>query len=446
MPFEIKRSIALLAAALAAALLPAAALAEEGGRPNVLHILTDDQTIDSLRYMKKLNRQLRLQGTRFKNYHTVQPLCCPSRATFLTGQYPHNHGVLSNLSPYGYGAMDFSRTIYTAMHEAGYRTGWVGKVMNAKGDEGLQPEPGFDEWLVPVGAGESGSMFNYVLSDNGERRRYVDEFQSSVLAERARGFIQEASDDPFFLTLALHSPHWTRCRDTRERCGPQPAPQDQGTMEGVSYPFRADFPRSPAQRRRTNRYWQYELESLQSVDRIVGKLVADLRRSGELDDTLIVFQSDNGFLHGEHGIFDKDVPWDRAVRVPLIIRGPGFEEGAVRRDLTANVDVPATILDAAGVEPPRPPDGYSLLRRHRRNSLLLERLVAKNTRRSEPWRQIKTAQGWTYWRDLESGHRHLFDLRRDPHQTHNLARAMPRKAKLLDRRMQRMRNCANPCP
>lgn len=424
----------------------AAQEADAAEPPNVLHILTDDQTVDSLGYMKQTRRTLIRRGTTFTDYNAVQPLCCPSRSTFLTGQYPHNHGVLGNLPPYGYGALDFSRTIYTAMHDAGYRTGWIGKVLNAKGSEGVEPEPGFDEWLVPIGAGESGSMFNYALSDNGAPRRFSEQFQNDVLANRAGEFVGRPSDKPFFLTLSLHSPHWTRCQETRERCAPQPAPEDQGTLSGIEFPFGPDFPTSPQARFRTNRYWTGELESLQSVDRIVAALVAQLQREGELENTLIVYQSDNGFLHGEHGIFDKDVPWDRSVRVPLVIRGPGFEEDAVRRDLTANVDVPATILDAAEVEPPRPLDGYSLLTGHRRRYLLLERLVVRNENKTDPWLQLKTAKGWTYWRDLDGGDRHLYNRRRDPYQVDNRARRQPKLVRTLNRRLRRVQDCAAPCP
>ena len=417
-------------------------------RPNVLHVLTDDQTIDSLRYMQNVQSDLVDEGTRFSQYRDVQPLCCPSRATFLTGQYPHNHGVLSNLEPYGWGSMDFSRTIYTSLHDAGYRTGWIGKVMNAKGNEGLEPVPGFDEWLVPIGAQESSRMFNFQLSDNGRARHYSGEFETDVLAERAREFVADSADDPspWMLTVSVHSPHWVRCAKSHERCGPQPAPEDLGTMPNVRFPFGPDFPKSPQQRTATDRYWEHEVESLQSVDRMVGDLVDELRDLGELDDTVIVFQSDNGMLHGEHGIFDKDVPWDRSVRVPLVIRGPGFDAGAVRNDLTANVDVPATILDLADAEPPRPPDGYSLLSGHRRTELLLERLVTTNDNWSYRWRQLATAKGWTYWRNLDSGRRFLFDLRRDPHQVHNLAGSKPGLVRTLDRRMQRVRSCADPCP
>lgn len=441
-----KRVLAAAAAGfvLLGLLLPAAASADE--RPNFIQILTDDQTVDSLQYMERTGRLLGDEGTTFTNYHSTQPLCCPSRASFLTGQYPHNHGVLDNLPPYGYGSMDFSRTIYTALHDAGYRTGWVGKVLNAVLDEGRVPEPGFDEWLVPLRNSEH-DMFNYTLSDNGTEVQYNGPYQTDVYAQRASEFLATPSSQPFFLTVSPFNPHWNFCGvGIPGRCPPQPAPQDLGTFAGTKFPFDKSFTKNRAARRRANVYWQRELESLQSVDRMVGALVEQLRAQGELDNTYVIFQSDNGMLHGEQGIFDKNVPWDKSVRVPLVIRGPGFPPGTVRDDLTANVDVPATILGAAGVTPPLPLDGYSLLSDHRRRMLLLERIDGGPSRLQQPWLQLKTAKGWTYWRDTISARRHLYDLNRDPYQAHNRVRREPELARKLNRRLNRVADCANPCP
>lgn len=433
-----------LVVALLGPLLPAPAAADD--RPNFLHILTDDQTIDSLRYMQQTERLLGDAGTTFSEYHVTQPLCCPSRASFLTGQYPHNNGVLDNMPPYGYGAMDFSRTVYTAMHDAGYRTGWIGKVLNGVENEGLAPEPGFDDWLVPLRNTEH-DMFNYALSDNGTEIDLNGIYQTDVYALRAARFIADHGDRPFLLTLSAFNPHWNICGSGVEgRCPPQPAPRDLGSFAGTKFPFGAARPDDRAARRRANVYWRRELESLQSVDRTVAALVEQLRAQGELDNTYVILQSDNGMLHGEHGIFDKNVAWDRSVRVPLVIRGPGFAPGAVRDDLTANVDVPATILDAAGVAPPLPPDGYSLLGPHHRRVLLLERTYGWRGRVGQPWRQLKTADGWTYWRDLITGRRHLYDLDRDPFQLHNRLRREPRLARRLNRRLNRVAACAAPCP
>ncbi|HEX2387471.1 MAG TPA: sulfatase-like hydrolase/transferase, partial [Solirubrobacterales bacterium] len=389
-----KRAMVVAAAAIVAGTLASTGAASTGASasaaadpPSFLHILTDDQTIDSLAAMAKTEKLLVRRGTRFTDYNAVQPLCCPSRASFLTGQYPHNHGVLNNKFPFGYAAMDFSRTIYTALDDAGYRTGWIGKVLNAEGSAGIAPAPGFDDWLVPLHAEEGSDMFDYALSDNGTIRTWTGTYQNRVYAARARQFLAAAGDDPFLLTLAVHSPHWSPCPENiRHRCPPQPAPADRGSFAGARYPFGPDFDGGRRARRTADGYWRRELESLQSVDRIVGSLIGQLRRSGRLDDTYVIFQSDNGMLHGEHGIFDKNVPWDRSVRVPLVIRGPGFAAGTRRSDLTANVDVPATILDAAGVAPPLPRDGYSLLGPHRRKILLLERIVGSNRPTTDPSR------------------------------------------------------------
>ena len=437
-----------LAAVVAALLLPASAAADE--RPNFVHILTDDQTVDSIQYMPFTQIVLGIEGTTFTNHHAVQPLCCPSRASFLTGQYPHNHGVLNNLPPFGYDRLNFRRTIFTALDKAGYRTGWIGKVLNDPDSRGLDPEPGFDEWLVPLGVSEL-DMRDYRMSDNGVPTEVSDVFQNDYLWSRARSFLSSGSQAPFILNLSLTSPHWTRCEgqpaNSGARCPPEPSPFDRGSFELATFPLGDDPAIDPVERPAIDAYWQRELESLQSVDRIIAAVVNLLRERGELENTYVILQSDNGLLHGEHGIFDKNVPWDRSVRIPLLIRGPGFEPGTVRTDLTANVDVPATIMDAANVAPPRPPDGYSLLGRHERRFLLLERLNGSSgSSANQPWRQIKTASGWTYWRELRSGKRHLYDLEQDPGQLQNLARSRSKLARRLDERMNRFRRCRAPCP
>jgi N-acetylglucosamine-6-sulfatase len=425
--------------------------ASAAGPPSFVHVLTDDQTVDSLRHMPHTRRLLARQGTKFTNYHTVQPLCCPSRASFLTGQYPHNHGVLSNVGPQGgFGRLDFSRTLYTALHDAGYRTGWIGKVLNtARLDEALEPEPGFDEWLVPLRNSQH-EMTNFAVSDNGVERQITGVHQNPFLSERALRFLRADTRRPFLLTLAFFSPHWTLCPGTRSRrCPPTPAPQDVGSFAGERFPFGADFPKRKGLRRNANRYWRSELESLQSVDRAVRRLVVELRRQGRLDDTYVVFQSDNGHLHGQRGIaIEKNLPWDRSVRVPMLIRGPGLEGGRKRSDLAANVDLPATILDAAAIPPPLAADGRSLLAEGRRKMLILERPLGNEWRWwSRPWTQIKTAAGWTYWEWGEGGRRpELYNLRRDPLQTRNRVRARPGKARKLSARMSRQAGCAAPCP
>ncbi len=429
-----------------------AAAAKAGGeRPNFVQIWTDDQTIDSMKYMPRLERVLGKHGTTFSQYHDVQPLCCPSRATYLSGQYPHNHHVYSNKPPDGgFGAMDFRDTIYTALDKAGYRTGYIGKVLNVAPGTNLavEPEPGFDDWFVELVQPKDG-MRTYKLSDNG---RVVDvengRYQTDLFAKRARQFLAENGKQPFMLTVSLFTPHWAPCqgeRGKRRECPPVPAQQDRKKFKGARFPGGPNYmPGDDAGF--MDRYWRREIQSMQSVDRLVAATVKQLKRRGELDNTYVIFQTDNGLLHGEHALFGKNYPWDRSVRVPLVIRGPGFPAGANRADLTANVDVPATILDAAGVAEPRVFDGYSLLSDHERKSLLLERLEGSDKPGKGTWRQIKTSSGYTYWEYGDGGHQRLYDLERDPYQLKNLVRKKPKLAERLQREIDRVKDCAGDCP
>ena len=135
------------------------------------------------------------------------------------------------------------------------------------------------------------------------------------------------------------------------------------------------------------------------------------------------------------------------MRVPLAIRGPGFERKTRRKDLTANVDVPRTILDAAGVAPPLPMDGYSLLSRHRRRFMLMEKLAGGKKPKFKPWREIKTAKGWTYWRRVDGqGQPHLYNLNRDPYQDHNRYSRERKLAAKLEHKLTKYANCASRCP
>ena len=205
---------------------------------------------------------------------------------------------------------------------------------------------------MPLGVSELDMRDYTAVSDNGTAVDVADTFQNDYLCgPRAVDFLASAIAGPVHAHAVADQPALEPCEgqpaNTGARCPPEPSPFDLGSF---------DRPRSrSATTRRSIRpsgaaadaYWQRELESLQSVDRIVGRVIDLLRETGELGNTYVIFQSDNGLLHGEHDIFDKNVPWDRSVRIPLLIRGPGFLPGEIRSDLTANVDVPATIMDAA---------------------------------------------------------------------------------------------------
>ena len=384
----------LAAAAALAALVAAigtlnaggdAAAAGPGDPPNVVVVLTDDQDAASLKVMKGVKRKLGNRGATFKNAFAVYPLCCPSRATLLTGQYPHNHGVLNNGGPDGgVNAFDESVTLATALEEAGYRTGYFGKYLNgypalARDDPENAIPPGWNRWFGMVDAGQ----YEWSINANGNLRKYGREprdYQTDVLRKLGADFIHQRSGrnkPPFFLMVGTNAPHGEKGRKFADR-NPRPAKRHVGTFESLRVPDVPSFneadvsdkppflrvPRIKGKGRRELRdRYRGRLESLLSVDEMVTGLLAELRRRNELRNTLFIFTSDNGFLLGEHRLERKRLLYEESAQVPLVMRGPGVNRGADRKQLVGNIDLAPTIYDATGVNPPNSlePDGVSLL-------------------------------------------------------------------------------------
>ena len=391
----------VLCASLAACEGGAERAAPPRGAANVVVIMTDDQSEGSLMAMPNVRRLAR-HGVVYRESIASFPLCCPSRATLLTGQYAHNHRVLSNEPPLG-GADRFLElhgddNLATWLHAAGYRTGLVGKFLNHYGDDdpSFVPE-GWDDWRVSLNPFR---YYGYALNENGERVRYGDrprDYSTDVFTRHAVDFIERADAPageavrPFFLWLAYVAPHKGGPRHAEpgepeiRRCGDsvvparrdadafatEPLPRSESFDErdvSDKPPFVSGLPRLSGRqiRAETSRY-RCRLASLGAVDDGVGEVMRALRRSGRLDDTLVIFTSDNGFLEGQHRLTTgqsvetgKILPYEEALRVPLVVRGPGFPEGRAVDTPVANVDLAPTILDAARVDPPAPPDGLPL--------------------------------------------------------------------------------------
>jgi N-acetylglucosamine-6-sulfatase len=371
--------------ALPAALLVLLAAAPAAARPNVVVLMTDDQTQASLQYMTQVNGLLAGQGTRFDQSISSFPLCCPSRSTHLTGQYAHNHGVLHNAGPFGgYAVFDHINSLAVWLQQSGYRTMHVGRYLNGYSAESGVP-PGWSDWHGMPHA----NAFNYTswrVNEDGDLESYPDEpgeYQTDFLAQRAGDLIEDAapSEQPFFLQVWFTAPHSGGPRDPDDPTlirTPSPAPRHRDAFAGTSMPRLPNFdeasmydkPQVVADRRRftpekeaaIEENWRQEQESLLSVDEAVAHVVDVLARSGELENTLIVYTADNGFMHGEHrALAEKVLPYEPSIRVPLILRGPGVPRGRIDNRLVANVDVPATILDETDVLPGRVQDGRSLL-------------------------------------------------------------------------------------
>jgi N-acetylglucosamine-6-sulfatase len=412
--------------------------------PNIVVIMTDDQTVESMRVMSGVRSALAADGTTFNHAFVSTALCCPSRATLFTGQYMHNHGVLGNRPPEGgYGRLDTTEYLPVWLQRAGYHTVHIGKFLNRYGQDNPPTEvpPGWSEWYASVDP-STYRYTGYQLNENGVVSTY-DRYQTDEYSQRAVDAIERLSPAPapFFLSIAFLAPHSGGPRDPDDPQGlvtPQPADRHRDAFASEPLPRGPAFneadvsdkpsfirrrPRLSATRRAAiEENYRQELESLLAVDEGVVRIVGALRAAGELENTLILFTSDNGYFHGEHRVpYGKVMVYEPSVRVPLIMRGPGVPRGATRRQLVTNVDLAPTILDAAGATPGRVQDGRSLFGvledrgLEWGRELLLEGptgfdAVAFSALRNERY----------LYAEHDNGERELYDLARDPHQLNSL--------------------------
>ncbi len=418
------------------------------GRPNIVFVITDDQRFDSLGvtghpfartpHIDRLARE----GALFRNFFATTPLCSPSRASFLTGQYARAHKVTNNDRV---GLDVISHTLSTfprRLREAGYETAFVGKWHMGLDDS---RRPGFDHWVSFKG---QGLYLDPVVNVDG-RQRQLDGHITDWLNRWALQFVERPRGKPFMLYLshkALHTPYLPAKRHEALYAGAKYVPPvsadedlsgkpvlrravepvDWAEVEGVA-------PEPPESRRGRgadrDSVVRDQLRSLAAVDEGVGMLMRALKRRGQLDNTVFVFTSDNGYLLGEHGQFDnKRFAYEESIRVPFLLRYPRLVAAGQRVDaLALNVDVAPTLLELAGAEPLEKVHGRSLLPLFGagpvpwRESFLAEYFLEKVAPRVPAWQAVRTAR-WKYIRYTEfEGMDELYDLAADPHEMRNLA-------------------------
>jgi len=445
----------VLAAALAlgAAVLTATAGAAAGTRPNVVVIMTDDQTLASLSVMPNTRTLLADRGTTFDNYLISLSQCCPSRATFLTGQFAHNHGVLGNKAPIGgYDKLDHSNTLAVWLQRAGYLTTMIGKYLNGYGEKPGTHKvipPGWNEWFVPLGNGVY-RYYDYTMNENRTVVHYGTDpasYETDVFAQKAVAAIgrRAGSNQPFFLWLAYVAPHAAGKTLGADAPPPNaigmpiPAPSDQAAFASTAFPTPPSFNEADVADKPTavrslpllnqqqidtiRRAYQAQLASLLDVDRGVTAIVQALAQAGKLDNTLIVFTSDNGYLNGEHRIAQgKLVPYEPSIRVPLIMRGPGIPAGEHLKQLVTNADLAPTIAAVANARPARIVDGRSLLPLFQDPTLEWGRdiLLERGPDSKHP-EQVFTGLRTPRFKYVEylNGDKELYDLAKDPGELQN---------------------------
>ena len=480
------RSLALAIAALAAvgfgAWLGAGSYPDHAaaqGRPNVVVVMTDDQTVRDLKFMPLVQRDLVKQGTTFRKSFVNDSLCCPSRATYMTGEYAHNDGVTSG---FGYFQFNPGNALPVWLERAGYRTALAGKYLNGygvppprcarnQGRPGCHPlafyrrqvPPGWSQWYGAITSNDQ-AVYNYTLNENGTIVRYgaqPADFKQDVLTSKALGFInQSAGSGPFYLSVAYTAPHRASPNVPANVCpnAAKPAPADVGAFANEPLPEPPSFnerhvsdkpqairslPKlSPAVIARITAAYRCRLASLQSVDRGVDAIVGALRDTGQLGNTMIIFTSDNGYMQGQHRIITgKVVPYEESIRVPLVIRGPGFPAGKKVSRPVINADLAPTILDATGAHAGLREDGKSLLN-----------LIKHPKKRDFPIESYASPRHSGYFGvrtprylfvQYPNGQRETYDLSQDPYELHNLHGVhsyRPVRRWLIDR-LARVRKC-----
>jgi N-acetylglucosamine-6-sulfatase len=359
-------------------------------RPNVILISTDDQNQTDMFVMSITQALLGGRGTTFENSYVTYPLCCPSRATQITGQYAHNHGVTTTDLPNGYNGLDHSNTLAVWLRRAKYRTAMVGKYLNGYGINDNVPEPVSDAREIPPGwaewygltGGTDQKRYNFKLNENGKVRRYgkgARNYVTDVLSSKVNELLKRwaVRPKPFFLYFNPTAPHGEQGTPFFSTRDPQPAPRHLGLLGDISAPRTPNFneqnvndkpqmiqdmPRlTDAQIMDVDRRYRGRLESLLAVDEAVKRIVGLVRKYGDKRKTFFIFTSDNGVQLGSHRIIFKDALYEESERVPLIIRGPGIPAGVTRSQLVSNIDLAPTILDITGAQPGRAQDGISLL-------------------------------------------------------------------------------------
>jgi arylsulfatase A-like enzyme len=360
-------------------------------QPNLLMITADDASIEDLEHMPHVQELMADQGVRIENGIAPTPICVPARVSLLTGQYSHNHGALTiEGDGGGFASFEDDGTLPVWLQDAGYDTLFVGKYLNGYGmdDDGAYVPPGWSSWRATVDPTTYNFLRSKVSRDGVAEVK--DQYSSDRLTDLSVELLEDPDRDqkPWYLWLNYVAPHVggpnepddphvvypddpesvgtprvaDRHRDSFSDLELPDKPSifekdisDKGHVRGVRVKWQAD---GKAQMREAH---QQRVESLQAVDEGVARIVETLRANGQLDDTYIVFESDNGYFVGEHNLGGKLWHYAESIGVPMLVRGPGLPQGETVQTPVTQVDWAPTFAALAGAEPTRPLDGVNVI-------------------------------------------------------------------------------------
>ena len=463
-------------------------------RPNIVFVLTDDLSQNLVRFMPHV-LQMQREGVSFQNYFVTDSLCCPSRASILTGRFPHNTHVFDNSPPEG-GYATFSErgeeqeTFAVALQHEGYSTALMGKYLNgykpngavaglgvgATAGDGSSPAvaaqgrapvpPGWSEWDV---AGDGYPEYGYHMNSNGHVRGYgyrPQDYLTDVLARKGLSFISAAAGRrrPFLLELATFAPHSPYT----------PAPRDYGEFPGLRAPRTPAFdaigsnepawlryfePLGPRQIASIDSKFRMRAQAVQAVDRMIGEIEQELAAKGLARNTYIVFSSDNGLHMGEHRLRPgKLTAFDSDIKVPLVVVGPGVPAGRRVSAMSENIDLCPSFEQLAGAPIPPSVDGHSLVGLWHgqrasgwRKVILVEHhgrvsdsgdpdLPTQGSGNPPSYEAIRSAH--SLYVEYATGEREYYNLSRDPFELDNLGEQLsPALARRLHRTLARIERC-----
>jgi arylsulfatase A-like enzyme len=405
---------------------------------SVVFILADDHRYDFMGFMGKVKfletpnmDRLAREGAHLQNATVTTSLCSPSRASILTGQFSHKHGVVDNQTDIRPDVVFFPQYL----QQLGYETAFMGKWH--MGHDSDERRPGFDKWISFRGQGE---YYNCQLNIDGQRTRATKQI-TDELTDYAVEWLQQKRQKPFFLYLSHKAVHAmfdpaqrhlgryenvqldypATMADTPENYRGKPAwvKEQRNSWHGVDYMYHGqmDF----------DTFYKRYCETLLGVDDSIGRVLDCLKEIGQLESTLVFYMGDNGFCFGEHGLIDKRHMYEPSMRVPLLAYCPEIiRPGMKVPQLVQNIDIAPTILDAAGAQAPPHMDGRSFLPLLEGKDTAWRDMVYYEYYWEAPFPQTPTTFGvrtdrWKYihyhgvW-DIDE----LYDVQNDPDERHNL--------------------------
>jgi arylsulfatase A-like enzyme len=349
-------------------------------RPNIILILTDDldERLGTIQYMPNLKEYMTDRGVTVTDFLVTTPMCCPSRINLLRSQYTHNHQVFNNTAPDGgfpkfFESGEEDSTLAVWLQEAGYRTALMGKYLNAypNADNRTYVPPGWTEWYSP-GRKNAYDGYDYYLNENGSLVAYgpdEENFFTDVMSRKGADFIERAAKDdvPFFLYLAPFAPHEPAAFARRHEGllqtiqAPRTPSFNEADVSDKSANLRGNPLLSEEQAQDIDIFYRKRVLSMLAVDEMIAALFQTLEAAGELENTYVIFTSDQGFTLGQHRILQgKSALFEENLVVPFIARGPGIPEGAtVEPFLAGMIDLAPTLAEWGGVIPPAFVDGRS---------------------------------------------------------------------------------------